>query len=85
LTINYYDRGSADLSNEKGQQEEDACRTAGFPYFPPPLNAAKNHVYRRDAEGTESINYIFLLRGQKYINCHDGLFFVFRPLTEKQN
>jgi hypothetical protein len=30
-------------------------------------------------------NYIFLLREQKYINCHEAGFFVFRPLNGKQN
>jgi hypothetical protein len=27
-----------------------------------------------DAEDAEIINYIFLLKGQKYINCHDELY-----------
>jgi hypothetical protein len=31
-------------------------------------------VHRRAAEGSESVNYIFLPRGQKYINCNDELF-----------
>lgn len=32
--------------------------------------------------GTESINYIFLPRGQKYMNCHDGLFWFSGPLDK---
>jgi len=35
--------------------------------------------------GGKKVNYIFLLRGQKYINCHEAEFFVFRPLNGKQN
>lgn len=35
----------------------------------------KMPVHRRDAEGAESIIYIFLLRWRKYMNCHGELFF----------
>jgi tetratricopeptide (TPR) repeat protein len=42
-------------------------------------------IHRRAAEGAESVNSIFLLRGQKCRKFHGERFFVFRSLTGKQN
>jgi len=54
------------------------------------MNAVQNDMTNCNSSpqirrGRREFNYIFLLRGQKYINSHEAGFFVFRPLTGKQN
>jgi hypothetical protein len=39
---------------------------------------------RSVTEDAENVNYIFLLRGQKYINCHDELFLFSGLSTENK-
>jgi hypothetical protein len=54
------------------------------------INAVQNYMKNCDSSpqrrrGRRECNYIFLLKWQKCINCREQGFFVFRPLTGKQN